>query len=56
MGVVIVGGAVSPLLWEHCIANGVVIVKGLDRHILKGVCHITGATPTSYLTHCLKVY
>ena len=52
---VVVGGAMSPLLWEHCIAAGVVVLKGVDRRQMEGVCHITGATPISYLTQCLKV-
>lgn len=49
------GGAISPSLWEHCIGAGIVVLKGLDRHQMEAVCHITGATPISYLTHCLKV-
>lgn len=55
VGAIVVGGAVSLLLWEHCIAAGVVVLKGLDRRQMEGVCHITGATPISYLTQCLKV-
>ena len=55
VGVVAVGGAVSPSLWEHCITAGIVVLKGLDRRQVEGVCHITGATPISYLTQCLKV-
>ena len=52
---VVVGGAVSPSLWEHCIAAGIVVLKGLNRRQMEGVCHITGATRTSYLTQCLRV-
>lgn len=55
VGVVIVGGTVSPLLWEHCIGTGIVILKGLDKRQVEGVCHLTGATPLSYLTHCSQV-
>ena len=45
----------SPLLWEHSIASGVVVLKGVAKQQLEGVCQVTGATPLSYLTHCLEV-
>lgn len=55
VGVVVVGGAVSPLLWECCLSNGIVILKGVAKQQLEGVCHLTGASPQSYLSHCLEV-
>ena len=55
MGVVVVGGAVSPSLLEHGIANGIVILRGVAKQQLEGVCQLTGATPLSYLTNCLEV-
>ena len=52
---VVVGGDVSPLLWEHCIANGIVILREVAKKQLEGVCHLTKATPQIYLAHCLEV-
>ena len=55
VGVVVVGGATSPLLWEHCLSSGIVVLSGVAKRQMEGVCHLTKATPLSYLADCLEV-
>ncbi len=45
----------SPLLWEQCLATGVVVVTGVGQLQRDALSHMTGALSTCYLQYAKEV-
>ncbi len=55
IGLVVVGGVMSPSLWEQCLATRVIVLCGVGHQQREAIVAMNGCKSSYYLQHLTQV-